>query len=168
MQLQRSSLDKAETTKLNREVRELVKGVWGLKKDADIEFETVASAADVRAYEDGTGDGPDGDTPRLYMRGSMSCEWNREVCNILLKIFKEENRMKKVKFASEELVMDTIVRKCTTLRDAWRRTQPRLQADGRVESVDEAADRLQEDTRIIKKRARQAGRRTTVSNLVRL
>ncbi len=166
VQRQRGSLTKGETIKLNREVRALVKAVWDLSKDVDIEFQEVASSADIKAYEDGTGDGPDAKLPLLYMRGSMSCEWNREVCRVLLDKFKRGEYMKNVTFASEELVFDTIVRKCTTLRDAWRRAQPRLDIDGRVESIDEAADRLQEGTRIVKKRARQAGRRSTVSDLV--
>ncbi|KAI0083092.1 hypothetical protein BDY19DRAFT_910854 [Irpex rosettiformis] len=163
VQRQRDALTKEEITKLNSKVRKLVKDVWDLSKDADIEFQEVACAADSQAYKDGTGEEPDTEVPRLYMRGSMSSEWNRAVCRSLLEIFKKEY-MRKVAFASEELVLDTIVRKCTTLRNAWRKVQPRLHLDGRVETLDEVADRVQEDARESRKRTRQNNRRTTKYN----
>ncbi|KAI0083231.1 hypothetical protein BDY19DRAFT_910748 [Irpex rosettiformis] len=164
MQRQRDALMEEEVTKLESQVCELVKKVWKLSRDTDIRSQKVACAADSQAYEDGTGEGPDTEVPRLCMRGSMSSKWNRAVCRSLLEIFKK-GYMRKVAFASEELVLDTIMRKCTMLWNAWREMPSKSHAGGQVETLDEDDDRAKEDAHEEEKSARQAVRRLVVSGL---
>lgn len=97
-------------------VRAHIKKVYDLRRDADIEFKPVATEQDVRLFEEEHGPGPSALQPLLAMYSSISSDWNQAVCRNLLRLLnKNPTRRSKIRFASDDLVFDTLQRKCTTL-----------------------------------------------------
>ncbi|KAI0338940.1 hypothetical protein BDW22DRAFT_1458217 [Trametopsis cervina] len=142
---QRLELEEKEKTVSQRNecrevVRDLVKEVWGLQTDRDIDLCPSATTEQSDAYELEQGPGPDPDDLLLYMHGEMHGRWNKRVCEILLERLMTKQMILRLSHSTADYMLQVITRKCTGLRAVWRRAQPQLLAEeGRVETADEVA-----------------------------
>jgi hypothetical protein len=133
----------------------------------DIEFigHEPASAADVSAYEQEDGPGPNVDMLAFDLTQNHSSIWNSKVLNILLSEFQAhcEEQDWPVK-KSDNYILDVLRIRYKRLRTVWRNAQPKLLTSGSVESPPEVEAQLLDQRLRIAKESQQATRRRNVSH----
>lgn len=158
-----SNKTSAQRNECKEVVRDLVRKVWNLKADRDIEIWDSATNAQSEAYKLEEGPGPDPDHLLLYMHGGIDGRWNNSVCEILLDRLMTQDMRARLWPTTSDYMLDVIARKCTTLRANWRKSRPQLLADERrVETADEVTARLRTGSEETRKKNRQDRRRKTV------
>lgn len=148
------------TKALNREV---FYEAFGIKTDDDFALHETADLREARDWKDGRGTGPDPDDLRFDMMAKYHSPWNLTVIEILTNML--SSKVKEVRHLPEcpdDYYRKIIVEKYQRCRTIWKKSRPRLDEDGTLETAEDMEKRMVKDKDLDLKDHRQATRRRSV------
>jgi hypothetical protein len=119
----------------------------------------------INAYHDGQGDGPNPDDLRIDFEGDKNSEWNNSVRLILLEKLLERRAEDSWGLSErpDEYFEGMIESRLKALTRIWKKTRPRTDASGQVETPEEAEKRIVAEKDQQNERQRPITRRNHVS-----
>ena len=124
-------------------IRKLLRKRFKIKVDDDFIDHQPPTKEQIADFEEKKHKGPVLADLKLDVYGTQDSPWNKKVYDILLKDFLEDNDLGERK-PSDDYFLDLILRKCVTLRTAWRGACNRYKSDGEKEVDDEACEHVPE------------------------
>jgi len=138
--------------------QEIIRTAFNIEEDSDIVFHVLPTSP-ARGK-------PVPEDLHIDMEGSISSPWNIQLIEILEKNIRAAAAEEKLPKRSQAYTYDLAKARIRMLKSVWTNVQPKIDAEGKVETPEKLEARLLHSDLASKKRARMRERRSSVCSEV--